>query len=130
MFSTAIERSSLPEPSKMSNYSPVLLVIVFPLTFLLYYGSFKYLRDSQTNQARDAHYRRNIADQNKISARFSRIFRLYMKICLKPCEDDLSFIKKELIKIKEAQISHPKQVKENQLNPIGDEQTGMFSSPL
>ena len=53
-----------------------------------------------------------------------------MKICLKPCEDDLSFIKKELIKIKEAQISHPKQVKENQMNPIGDEQTGMFSSPL
>ncbi|CBY39255.1 unnamed protein product [Oikopleura dioica] len=77
----------------MKNILQRFFIVVFPLTFLLYYGSFKYLRNYQIRKEKYVVERGNVYIRNKIS-------------------DDLSFIRNELSKIKEGKNNIPKQSKQ------------------
>ena len=54
----------------MTDILKKFCIVAFPLTFLLYYGSFRYLKNYQIRQEREEIQRGNVHMRNRISGRF------------------------------------------------------------
>ena len=115
----------------MKNILQKFCIVVFPLTFLLYYGSFRYLKNYQIRQEREEVQRGNVYIRNRISGRFVNHWNQgrISKQNYNPEKDDLLFIRNELSKIKDRKNNIPKKSKQEK-RIISNTEPGMFSSHL